>query len=242
MIFKSLISIALVLIAMMSVASASTEWNDSFNNLDKIAYSSKLSVSNGDAKIKALDLNKDGYSDLVFSNAYNGATRNINSYIYWGSASGYSSGNKTELPTHRAHGKSIADLNNDGYLDIVFSNLQNDATYNLNSYIYWGSESGFSSGNKTELPTIGAHGNSIADLNNDGYLDIVFSNSYNDATPNINSYIYWGSSSGYSSGNKTELPTHGARGNSIADLNNDGYLDIVFSNYHNDATTNINSY
>ncbi|MFQ6071757.1 MAG: FG-GAP repeat domain-containing protein, partial [Methanosarcinales archaeon] len=188
------------------------------------------------------DLNNDGYLDIVFSSISNGATWNTNSYIYWGSASGYSSGNKTELPTHGAYRASIADLNNNGYLDIVFSNNNNGATWNINSYIYWGSADGFSSGNKTELPTQGAGDNSIADLNNDGYLDIVFSNAYNGVTHNINSYIYWGSASGYSSGNKTELPTHHASGNSIGDLNNDGYLDIVFSNHHNDATYNLNSY
>ncbi len=65
------------------------------------------------------------------------------------------------------------DVNNDGYMDIVFSNSRNDSTYNLNSYIYWGSASGFSNDNKIELATHHAVDNSIADLNNDGYLDIV---------------------------------------------------------------------
>jgi len=178
------------------------------------------------------DLNGDGYLDIVFSNGNDGSSCNINSYIYWGSASGYSSASRAELPTHGTSGNSIADLNGDGYLDIVFSNGYNGISFNINSYVYWGSASGFSSESKTELPTHGAHGNSIADLNDDSYLDIVFSNSFDGSSVSINSYIYWGSANGFSSANKTELPTVGVDGNSIADLNNDGYPDIVFSNYY----------
>jgi len=188
------------------------------------------------------DLNGDGYLDIVFSNWCDDHTYNIDSYIYWGSASGFSDKDKTELPVHAARGNSIADLNGDGYMDIVFSKQHDGITRNINSYIYWGSASGFSHEDKTELPTHSAFGNSIADLNGDGYLDIVFSNQRNDSTHNINSYIYWGSASGFSREDKTELPTHGARGNSIADLNGDGYLDIIFANFDNGSTHNINSY
>ncbi|KJJ84676.1 hypothetical protein OMAG_001456, partial [Candidatus Omnitrophus magneticus] len=154
--------------------------------------------------------------DIVFSNNWNDTSVNINSYIYWGAATGpYST--KTELATSGARGNSIADLNTDGYPDIVFSNYHNGSTRNINSYIYWGASSGPYS-TKTELATIGATGNSIADLNNDGYLDIVFSNNWNDTSGNINSYIYWGAATGpYST--KTELATSGAYGVSIAGSN-----------------------
>ena len=110
------------------------------------------------------------------------------------------------------------DVNGDGWMDIVFSNTYNDTTYNIDSYIYFGSAGGFSEANRAELDTLGATVNSISDLNDDGYLDIVFSNYHDGTTPNINSYIYWGSETGFSNGNRTELQTHGARGNSIADL------------------------
>ncbi|MEW6684874.1 MAG: FG-GAP-like repeat-containing protein [Candidatus Edwardsbacteria bacterium] len=169
------------------------------------------------------DLNKDGYKDIVISNMHDNTVNfNIPSYIYWGSAAGFDSTNRTALPTHGATGNSVADLNRDGYLDIVFSSYSGP-----NSLIYWGSKTGFHLGDTTALPTVGAHGSYVADLNHDGRLDIIFANfsgSY--------SYVYWGSNGGYSSSKRTELPTLAATDVAVADLNKDGKLDLVFSNCH----------
>ena len=188
------------------------------------------------------DLDGDGYLDLVFSNHYDDSSYNIWSYIYWGSGSGYSLTELDSLPTHDAAANSVADLNNDGYLDLVFSNHNNDLTFSIHSYIYWGSASGYDPAHLDSLPTHGAHGNCVADLNNDGWLDLVFANLSSDATRNIHSYIYWGSAIGYSGANLDSLPTHGASDNCAADLDSDGYLDLVFSNYYNDVSSNIHSY
>ncbi|MCD6460341.1 VCBS repeat-containing protein, partial [bacterium] len=209
-------------------------WGDSSNS-----YSTKTELATHGAYGNSIaDLNSDGYLDIVFSNGYDGSSPNVNSYIYWGdSSNSYSS--KTELATYAARGNSIADLNGDGYLDIVFSSRGGSS-----SSIFWGDSSN-SYSTKTELATLGSRANSIADLNGDGYPDIVFSN-YSDShfNVNVNSYIYWGdSSNSYST--RTELATHGAMGNSISDLNGDGYLDIIFANHDDDfyyPNYNINSY
>jgi len=187
------------------------------------------------------DFNKDGHYDIVFANYTNGTSAYINSYIYWGSDTGYSSTNRKELPTHYAHAVSAGDLNSDGWIDIVFCNLREQNTYFTYSAIYWGSENGFSVADTTDLETNRAFGSTLSDLNNDGYVDIVFSNMSSDSSYATNSYIYWGSYSGYNNYNRTMTPNNGATNNCVADINRDGYLDIIFSNYYNGSTYSLNS-
>ena len=130
-----------------------------------------------------------------------------------GPAGGLDLANPEGLPTAGATGNSIADLNYDGYLDIVFSSLYDDSSNDIPSYIYWGSSTGFFAGSRQELPTLGAVVNFIADLDTDGYLDIIFANHQQDAaTFEVDSYIYWGSSTGFSEGDRDVLPALGPSG------------------------------
>jgi len=186
------------------------------------------------------DFDDDGYVDIFFGNYRTESAYVTNSFIYWGSAAGYSKSDRLELPTMGAISGQAADLDRDGHLDLVVVN-HFGTTWKTDSYIYWGSASGFSAAKKSSLPTLGGHGLSIADLDRDGRLDLVFSNAYTKAKAKPNSYIYWGSSSGYSKSNRLELPTWGPFGNSVADVNADGHLDIVFSGRYDEVTT-VNSY
>ncbi|MDQ7798803.1 MAG: FG-GAP-like repeat-containing protein [Candidatus Edwardsbacteria bacterium] len=195
------------------------------------------------------DLNKDGRPDLVISNMHDNSTNfNINSYVYWGKHDWtFSADSCLQLPTHGATGNSVADLNKDGNLDIVFSSYNDNSSWSTNSLIYWGSKDGFHLNDTMDLPTLGAHANCVVDLNHDGELDIIFANYRgDDYSNNVNSYIYWGSKDGYNVGNRTDLPTIGATDIAVADLNKDGRLDIVFTNrqgdYGGSFTFNLPSY
>ena len=192
------------------------------------------------------DLSQDGYPDIIFVNYYDDQSYQINSYIYWGSADGFSTGRRTELPTVGARGVAVADLNNDGLLDIIFANLHDDAkNYQVNNYVYWGQPDGYSIDHRSELPGLGSGLVSTADLNADGWLEIVFSNHYvDDHTHEIDSYVYWGGPDGFSTDNRTDLPTRGVYANTPADVNGDGWLDLVFSNHrlNNDQSYEIGSY
>jgi len=236
----------------------SNNHNDFFNyNINSYIYwGSDLGFStsnmtelptNAAIGVSVSDLNGDGWGDIIFCNHQDGSgNKHTNSYIYWGSATGYSISNRKDIATVGVYGATVSDLNNDSYPDIIFSNhVDNSGHYNINSYIYWGSaECNYL--NKTELPTKGVVGLSISDLNGDGWPDIIFANEWQDSSPHYNttSYIYWGSSAGYSSSNKKELVTHGAIGVSVADLNRDSFPDIVFANYYDDSllSHNIPSY
>lgn len=168
--------------------------------------------------IFAADFNKDGYLDIITSQEY------IYGYsaIFWGSATGYDVNNRTDLPTvFGVHNIEVADFDWDSWLDILITQYTNP-----NNIIYWGDSSGFSPSNCTLLPGPGSHGASVADLNRDRYLDLIFTAW--DAGPG-QSYIYWGSSSGYSTGNMQILyPGSCYGGSAVADINDDGYLDILY--------------
>jgi hypothetical protein len=197
----------------------------------------------GARAVKTADLDSDGYLDLIFANAYDGNNYSIDSYIYWGGPSGFGLWNRTELPTRGAEDIAIEDLNSDGYLDLVFANMFNGASYSIQSYIYWGGPSGFSESSRTELDTEGATGVAVADLDGDTELDIVFSNGIDETVGYAtDSYVYWGSPAGYSNASRTDLPTRGAWGVTLADLDGDNYSEIVFSNRFEGGYYTIDSY
>jgi|GEM_PF-6978922 len=162
------------------------------------------------------DLNKDGYLDIITSQQF---VENHGS-IFWGSSAGYSTENRTDLPSEfGVHNLEIADFNRDNWLDILFVEYLNPS-----NKIYWGSSSGFSSSNRTLLPAPGSHGASVADLDGNGYLDLIFT-----AWVNTQSYIYWGDVSGYSTKNRHILnPGYCYGGSAVSDINRDDNLDIVY--------------
>ena len=91
------------------------------------------------------DLNHDGYPEIVFSNkgrgsaAQGGYRDNLESYIYWGAADGYSAERRTSVPTHSAVSCTLGDLDGDGQLDLAFANSAGDQS---SLYVYWGARGG----------------------------------------------------------------------------------------------------
>lgn len=187
-----------------------------WGNADGPNPSNYTNLSLGEEACFVADFNKDGYLDIAFDYAdYNDAG------IYWGTSGGYSESYVTLLPAVQSqHNIEAADLNKDGWLDLIFVNQH--ASYNT---IYWGSPTGFHAEDANHIPYLSSyiHGLSVADLDDDGWLDLVFTGNYGIDE----SWIYWGPS--FSTSDRTELsPGESYGGSSVCDFDKDGKLDIVY--------------
>ena len=109
---------------------------------------------------------------------------------------------------------AVDDLDEDGWPDLVFSSYaESIPAWNNNtmSMVFWGSPLGFSDENRTELPTIGATFADIADVNHDGYKDILFSGHHNNGWQNQTySRLFYGSETGFGQDVYEEFPIWGA--------------------------------
>ena len=171
------------------------------------------------------DVNRDRLPDIVFVNG-----QGNESYVYLNGNEGFSPTRRLQLATSNPRSCMVADLNHDGWADIFFSNHETAGNPLTHSYLYWGSEKGFSTERRQDFETVGAWGVSAADLNHDGFEEIVLSNYKEHFSFDVPSYVYWNFNGKFSETRKTSLFTHGAVGNTIADFNGDGHLDIMFLN------------
>lgn len=178
------------------------------------------------------DVDNDGLDDIIVASRTNaGGASWTDSYVFYSDGSNFSSNKKTALPTLGAAGVSCGDLNNDGFPEIVFSNQRILNQMNLASYVYWNDKGSFRFENHTQLATQGPHGNTIGDANNDGLPDVVFFNyeGYFLDGPSL-SHIYWGDGTrNYSNNNRTEFHSHQIFGFGNADLDDDGFVDLIIA-------------
>ena len=188
------------------------------------------------------DLDDDGWWDLVFASYYTGSSYGTSSLVYWGSSAGFSATDRTALSTYGALDVSTEDLNGDGYLDLVFAGYYSGSSHSSYSMVYWGSATGFDSTNYDALPTYGARAVDYADLDADGYLDLVFADYYSGSSYGTSSYVYWGNSGGFNATDRTALTTYGGRDVAIADLDGDGWDDLAFCNYYSGSSYAVDSF
>jgi hypothetical protein len=175
----------------------------------------------GFASIAIADINNDGQYEVVTVGYSGGSWRVIvlratNGAFLWSYTVG-SGGNP-----------SIADLDNDGYKEIVVA-TKDGMLYALrhNGTLYWSRNMGYGAG-VWDIPSLNSP--TIADLNGDGWKEIVYghyqwgsgcSNQYVHVLRGTNGSTIW-SYSGPCSG-------YQAHSRKIADIDNDGQIEIILT-------------
>ncbi|MDR0416727.1 MAG: VCBS repeat-containing protein, partial [Propionibacteriaceae bacterium] len=246
--------------------------------------------------MKYVDLADRGRPDVLMTNTNENYPEVDNgSFIYRSDENGeFSVGNRIELPTRHSMSTVVADLNRDGYLDIVACGWQNDhiqvfyggpdgfgesvdvglridgveyadprfmsiGDLNRDGYldlvipvlgraegliVLWGGPDGFDGRRATVLDSGGVVSSRVADLDGDGWLDLIIGGfKGNDPLDDYRTfvYIYWGGPDGFSNDRRTELPANFPADVAVADLDNDGILDVVVANYHGYRNRDIDS-
>jgi hypothetical protein len=185
------------------------------------------------------DFNKDGFTDIFFTNHQfsltgnpNLANRLIDSFLYFGSEDGFNNQNRQSIQTIGAWGANAADLNEDGWVDLLICNFQEHYSYEVPSFIYWNGPEGFQLTMRTNLYEHGAQGNSIADFNGDGYLDIIITSMMGNSRGGYDpSYLYLGQyNGGFNVDDRIELLGREAYEHAFTDLDDDGDVDILIVN------------
>jgi len=184
---------------------------------------------------RIIDLDKDGFTDLIVVNGENGVSSELQSYVYWGSSQGVGADSKrTELSTKGAYDVAIMDINHDGRLDLIFPSAWRDhhnAGKPIPARVYLaGKDRAFTDATeKHGLSGTAAVSIAGTDLNKDGFPDLVLANYREEFDYNTNSFIYWGTKDGFDTKETVHLPTLSPLLVITADLNQDSWDDIVFA-------------
>jgi hypothetical protein len=171
------------------------------------------------------DFNDDGLVDMALCNAAeNAVDRDPGSYVYLNTPHGFPDRPSQLLPTKCTHGIACADINRDGFLELITTSFNHSELL-----IFSGTPQGFDTAHPQRL-RLELDGQEykeccficLADWNGDGWLDLFI--------PMIgceHSLLLWGGPEGFSMQRSRKLSVWHAASARAADLDGDGYLDLI---------------
>lgn len=182
----------------------------------------------------ALDINNDGWLDLVVTNCGG------NTYILWGGPEGFHMDRSKELATYLSIGATAADLTKNGYPDLIIgchteTQPGPHSPHHSFIHIYWNGPEGIKESRKCVLRGDAADHMVVADFNNDGWLDLFAGSYHGGKDRDINSFLYWNREGRFCEMDRDLLYTHSASGCLAADFNEDGYIDLAVANHKVDG-------
>ena len=184
--------------------------------------------------IHRTDTNGDGHVDLIFPNSHGYDERGPTS-IHTQPATRGGEWGRRQLPNDSGWMSHAADVDGDGFLDLIVVNAENGVTSELDSYVYWGGPSGLT-GERAVLPTAGAYDVAAADLTGNGLLDLIMPSAWvdhhNAGEPRplhvyrqIRPRVFEDATAEFA------IPGVGALSVVCDDIDGDGELELVVANY-----------
>ena len=176
------------------------------------------------------DLDGDGRDEIVLCEMRTEASYTTESLVYRVEADGNVTGS-VRLQTEDARRVLLARPAREDRPKIVFVNTQSrDALGDVKSTVYFGGPDGFSPERRKDIPGFRAVDAICCDVNDDGYVDIVIANSFaNTVDRRPGSYVLLNGPGGLPDEPSMTFPTEHVQGVACADLNRDGYLDLVIA-------------
>ena len=193
-------------------------------------------------RISDNDLNGDGLFDIVLPNSH-GYKERSQTFIYSRKEGVFT---KTVLPHDSGWKPVVADVDGDGYPDVIIANGGNGVTSELTSYIYWGGPDGLT-GERAEFATTGAFDAVCVDLTNNGQLDVIFTTAWEDphnvGKPMYQKVFVQTAPRVFSDATR-EYAISGIATTALlcCDLNGDGLPELVLANYRKDYDGDCESF
>lgn len=169
------------------------------------------------------DLDDDGYAELILANnSENSIHLDVGHHIHYWGPNGYEPERTRYLKANVGWGVTAGDIDHDGYLEIV-----TPANKWRSIRVFRGRDD-YNTWYDIDLPEgCTSRWPSMADINNDGWLDLFVTV----GTYTERSYILWGGPEGFSFERSTPINVPNSINVTFADLTKNGYLDVIVGSH-----------